>query len=241
MGHPKSHSLDGQGHPEFGKTDRLVAMVVDDSVKYRATLRMMGESLGHDIIEVESPLQALDRMWLNEPQLIVLDSNVRGVMDGYELCRRIRRTPGGRDSYIVIMTTHHRTDEINRAINAGADDFIALPSDGTIPLHRVTNICHQAKKHYKQLLGLHKLEDEVSRLEQQVASSSEGHFRFGLDGQLTNVNQRFASMLGYKSPREATQKIANIDGTDKSQTGGRMTGGVRRSISTILARIGVSD
>ena len=33
----------------------------------------------------------------------------------------------------------------------------------------------------------------------------------------------------------------SFDGTDKSQTGGRMTGGVRRSISTILARIGVSD
>ena len=42
-------------------------------------------------------------------------------------------------------------------------------------------------------------------------------------------------------PKLEVKTSDSIDGTDKSQTGGRMTGGARRRISTILARIGVSD
>lgn len=59
------------------------------------------------------------------PDLLLLDLNVPG-MDGFEVCRQIKRDSANRDIKIVIVTARHHDAE-PRAKEVGADGFLGKP------------------------------------------------------------------------------------------------------------------
>ena len=69
---------------------------------------------------------ALDRFPVFKPDLIILDLMIPG-LDGLEVCARIRRMPGQKDPYILMLTA--KGEEIDRIIglSTGADDYMVKP------------------------------------------------------------------------------------------------------------------
>ena len=59
------------------------------------------------------------------PDVLLLDLGVLG-MDGFEVCRQIKRDPANRDIRIVIITAQH-SDAEPQAREAGADGFLRKP------------------------------------------------------------------------------------------------------------------
>jgi two-component system response regulator MprA len=71
-------------------------------------------------------LLALDRFAALQPHLVVLDLMLpRG--DGLELCRRLRRRPGGRDVAVVILSARDSVADRVAGFEAGADDYVVKP------------------------------------------------------------------------------------------------------------------
>jgi CheY-like chemotaxis protein len=59
------------------------------------------------------------------PHVLLLDLSMPG-MDGFEVCRQIKRDPVIRDTRVVVMTARP-LDAEPRAMEAGADGFLSKP------------------------------------------------------------------------------------------------------------------
>jgi DNA-binding response OmpR family regulator len=62
----------------------------------------------------------------NAPDLMVLDWMMPG-LDGIEICRKVRTTPGLDLMYIIILTQRIEKEDMAMAFAAGANDYIAKP------------------------------------------------------------------------------------------------------------------
>ena len=67
-----------------------MVLIVDDDLTARETLMAMLEGEGYDLQVAKDGTQALQRLEQLQPDLILLDVMMPG-MDGYEVCRRVRR------------------------------------------------------------------------------------------------------------------------------------------------------
>jgi diguanylate cyclase (GGDEF)-like protein len=115
---------------------RPLIMVVDDDFAARLQLRFTLENAGHGVIEAGSGEEALDQFLEQPPDLIFLDIIMPG-MDGFETCRRLRQTPGGEHTPVVMVTGLEDAETITQAFDAGATDFIGKPINMLILGYRV--------------------------------------------------------------------------------------------------------
>ena len=106
-------------------------LVVDDSSVVRKVARRILEGLDFQIIEAEDGEKALEVCKRGLPEVILLDWNMP-VMDGYEFLGNLRRMPGGDQPKVVFCTTENGIDHIERALRAGANEYIMKPFDKDI-------------------------------------------------------------------------------------------------------------
>jgi PAS domain S-box-containing protein len=100
--------------------------VVDDDTVSRHVLvqALAGAELPY--VAVGSGTEALAQIEKTRPSLVLLDL-VMPPPDGYQVLRILRARPETRDLPVVVMTALDADDEIARAFEAGADDFVRKP------------------------------------------------------------------------------------------------------------------
>ena len=101
-------------------------MVVDDDMVSRHVLGQALASAGLDFVAVGSGAEALSQIERVQPSIVLLDL-VMPQPDGYQILRILRARPETRDLPIVVLTALDAEDEIARAFEAGADDFVKKP------------------------------------------------------------------------------------------------------------------
>ena len=101
----------------------LRVLVVDDDPNIRTSLRFALEDEGYDVTEAPDGEAALERMAEQPPDLVLLDLMLPGI-DGFECCRRMRRTS---DVPIVVVSARGETSDVVGGLEAGADDYITKP------------------------------------------------------------------------------------------------------------------
>ncbi|MEX2317807.1 MAG: response regulator [Pirellulales bacterium] len=86
------------------------------------------ELLGYEVVSLESAERALD--WLNEqmPSLIIVDQELPG-MDGIEFINRLSNDMRTSDIPIMVLSTNSDLEDVQKAYNAGADDYLVIPYD----------------------------------------------------------------------------------------------------------------
>lgn len=72
------------------------------------------------------------------PDLILLDIMMPG-MDGYEVCRHLKREPATRDIPIIFLTAKTEVEDEKRGLEMGAVDYITKPISPPIVMARVAN------------------------------------------------------------------------------------------------------
>ena len=103
-----------------------VVLVVDDGAANRELLQAYLAGLDCDVRLAEDGASALEQIKAEPPDLVLLDVQMPG-LDGYEVCRRIKATPRGRLLPVVMISALNHTDDRVRALESGADDFMAKP------------------------------------------------------------------------------------------------------------------
>jgi CheY-like chemotaxis protein len=106
----------------------LDVLIVEDNP---ANLMLAGAVLrraGHRITEARSAEEALERLRVATPDLILMDVQLPG-LDGLALTRHLKSAPDTRDVIVVAVTAHALTVDRGRAMEAGCDGYIAKPID----------------------------------------------------------------------------------------------------------------
>lgn len=102
-------------------------LVADDDRTTRRLLAALVRRRGHDCVEVADGTEAWDVLGgANEPVLALLDWVMPG-LEGPEVCRLARQHPASAGSYLILVSSRDRPDDVMEALAAGADDHVAKP------------------------------------------------------------------------------------------------------------------
>ena len=102
-------------------------LVVDDERAVRESLRRALELEGHEIELAADGQEALQRLEANgdgQPDAVILDV-LMPVVDGLEVCRRIRRS--GNRVPVLMLTARDEIENRVAGLDAGADDYVTKP------------------------------------------------------------------------------------------------------------------
>lgn len=106
----------------------LRVLVADDNRDVVDSLAMLLELTGYEVERAYDGLQAVEAAERCRPDLVLLDIGMPN-LDGYEVCRRIRQQPWGRDLLVVALTGWGQEDDRLRSKAAGFDNHLVKPVD----------------------------------------------------------------------------------------------------------------
>jgi CheY-like chemotaxis protein len=107
---------------------RLRVLVVDDIKDVADTCAMLIELSGHEVRSAYTGASALEIAEAFRPQVILSDISLPD-FDGYELARRVRATPWGRDAVLVAITGWGDESREGRSLQAGFSHHLTKPID----------------------------------------------------------------------------------------------------------------
>jgi two-component system chemotaxis response regulator CheY len=99
-------------------------MVVDDSAMSRRTLRRILEGAGHNVVEADEGMAALELYFIEKPDLVFLDLVMKG-MYGLDVLTKLREMDAG--ALVVIASADIQTSTRAMVEEAGAHAFINKP------------------------------------------------------------------------------------------------------------------
>ena len=111
----------------------------------------------------------LDRVALSQPDLILLDI-MMPKLSGYEVCQRLKADESTRDIPIVMVTALNEMGDIEKAVNAGADDFLTKPVNklelttrvrSLLRVRHLTNERDRLLAYLAEVDGLHEREPQI--------------------------------------------------------------------------------
>jgi CheY-like chemotaxis protein len=101
-------------------------LIADDNHQNCELLDAYLADEGYEIEMVNDGQQALDAVGNTQPDLILLDIMMPKV-SGYEVCQRIKANPDTRKIPVIMVTALAEMGDIEKAVNAGAEDFLTKP------------------------------------------------------------------------------------------------------------------
>jgi CheY-like chemotaxis protein len=110
--------------------DPRSVLVVDDNRDAATSLSMLLELSGHSVHTAYDGAAALEAAELHRPEIVLLDIGLPG-MTGYEVCRRLRQRPSGRDAVIIALTGWGQDADRRMSAEAGFDGHLVKPVDYT--------------------------------------------------------------------------------------------------------------
>ena len=91
-----------------------------------------------------------------KPDLILLDV-MMPKLSGFEVCQKLKGDPATRGIMILMVTALNEHGDMERAVDAGTDDFLSKPVDKVSLVKRV-----------EQMLKLRNVTDELERLRRYI-------------------------------------------------------------------------
>jgi two-component system, OmpR family, response regulator MtrA len=117
-----------------------VILLVEDDPSVRTGLELALTRQGHSVTACASGEEALDQVRTRPPEIVVLDVMLPGV-DGFEVCRRVRRTD---QMPIILLTARSDALDVVVGLEAGADDYVTKPVEPAVLDARIRAVLRRA-------------------------------------------------------------------------------------------------
>ena len=98
-------------------------LTVEDDERIRTAVKLALEDEGWTVDEAGSGEEAIELFRRTPPDVVLIDIMLPGI-DGFELCRHLRKTS---DVPIVMVTARVDTHDVVAGLEAGADDYLTKP------------------------------------------------------------------------------------------------------------------
>ena len=102
-------------------------LLIEDDPNALEMLRFRLKKAGYDVVEAQDGDEGLMKA-LRRPDLIFLDVRIPKI-DGWELCRLLKKEPRTRDIPIVMLTVCAQPVQAEYGKNCGADAYLTKPWD----------------------------------------------------------------------------------------------------------------
>lgn len=101
-------------------------LAVDDVSLNLILLEKMLSRFNIQIRKASNGLEAMREIIAKKPDLVILDL-IMPFMDGFEVLQKVRETPDLEDVRIIVLSALNKNEDIVRAYDCGANDFITKP------------------------------------------------------------------------------------------------------------------
>jgi len=124
---PRSHAMasDKKDQPDPLQQPRRI-VVADDNRDAVASLKLLLDLDGHEVLAAHDGEQVLELAASARPEVILLDIGMPK-MNGYEVAKRIRAQPWGREIKLIAVTGWGQVEDVERARAAGFDHHLTKP------------------------------------------------------------------------------------------------------------------
>jgi adenylate cyclase len=133
-------------------------LVVDDNETNRDILVTRLSTHGYQTLQAADGEEALASAAQYQPDLMLLDVEMPK-LDGFEVCRRLKKDPAARFMPIILCTARAASQDVVTGLDAGADEYLTKPIDQAALVARV-----------RSMLRIKELHDQVQAQARDLAS-----------------------------------------------------------------------
>lgn len=178
-------------------------LVVEDDSATRLLLKRDLQLSGYEVAVAKDGEEGLEQALKIRPALMLCDW-MMPLMDGVEVCRRVKATPELASTFFILLTARDSVEDRVEGLDAGADDFIAKPIEANELLARVRSGLRVYQ--YQQQLSeanqqlsqtLQELKHAQAQLVQSEKMSSLGQMVAGIVHEINNPITFISGNLDY--------------------------------------------
>lgn len=139
----------------------MLILIVDDDNDIRILLSRTLQKWGHEVVSAKNGMEAWEILKREVINFVISDW-MMPVMDGLELCKKIRTAAFPRYVYVILLTAKDEKDELVKGMEAGADDFVVKPfNKGELNVRirageRILKLEHDLEEHNIKLKEVNK-------------------------------------------------------------------------------------
>lgn len=171
-------------------------LVVDDDPALCTLIERVLSDAGYEVLTANNGAAALEHFATRNVDCLVTDVNMPG-LNGFELCAMARVMPGGERVQVLFMTEQDDYDSIQRAFEAGANDFTIKNTNPVLLLERV-----------RFLFRAQQMQDQLRQSEQRLSYAQRlavlGHWERTLDGNTLAASPVVCQLLNIEDASNLT-------------------------------------
>jgi diguanylate cyclase (GGDEF)-like protein len=177
-------------------------LIVDDIADNRIILGRRFERRNFKIVEAESGTRALELIAQDTFDAVLLDVMMPDV-NGLDVLKTIRQTHSPAALPVIMVTANNLSEDIVKALDSGANDYVAKPIDFAVALSRVNAQIERKRTSAALAEAYAALARTNEELERRVVERT---------AQLSAINQQLKSEIAHRELSEAhTQYLAHHD------------------------------
>ena len=102
-------------------------LMVEDKEDISSSMGMLFDIYGHDWIVRDNGHDAIESALTFKPNLVLLDINIFGEMNGWDVCRKLRNQSEFVETIICAITGYGSPEDFNRSHQAGINKHFVKP------------------------------------------------------------------------------------------------------------------
>lgn len=148
--------------PPAAVTKQPHICIVDDNQMAREVIADLLSTEGYEVSLASSGPEIIEHIGNIQPDVILMDVMMPG-MSGYDVCRALKQEEQWQHIPIILVTALNGREDMLQGLNAGADEFLSKPVNGSELRARVRTML-RIKHQYDALQSVLQLREDLSHM-----------------------------------------------------------------------------
>jgi len=170
-------------------------LLVEDHQESRKDLQRFIERRGHEVVAVDSAEEAKEAIAAQAFPFLILDWMLPG-QTGIDLCRELRAKPRGDDMFILLVTARGDTEDLEKALAAGANDYLTKPLDLALLNVRLSVAERQIRELAERNQARVALQESARAMTEILEKTTDAFFAVDREWKFIYLNPEAETLLG---------------------------------------------